>query len=188
MDQQPQPPEPRTRLVAYPSLLQRDKFEVVLQKLTEIGAAAIVPVLSARSLVRQPPDQERQVRWRAILREAAEQSRRGVVPELRPARSLSKAIDFAKNEGTVIMAYEEEKRRSLREALVGAQQTVGIFVGPEGGYTSAEAEAGRSAGAELVTLGPRILRTETASPLLAALVLYELGDLSSAQDDEQSRS
>jgi len=62
---QPQPPEPRTRLVVYPSLLQRDKFELVLQKLTEVGAAAIAPVLSARALVRQPPDAGRQARWRA---------------------------------------------------------------------------------------------------------------------------
>jgi len=183
-----QPAEPRTRLIVYPSLLQRDKFEAVLQKLTEIGAAAIVPVLSARSLVRQAPDEGRQARWRAILREAAEQSRRVVVPELRPALSLSKAIECAKNEGTVIMAYEEEKRRSLRAALEGAQQTVSIFVGPEGGYEFEEAAAARGAGAELITLGPRVLRTETASPLLAALVLYELGDLSSAQDDPQSRS
>jgi len=188
VDAQPQPPEPRTRLVVYPSLLQRDKFELVLQKLTEVGAAAIVPVLSARALVRQPPDAGRQARWRAILREAAEQCRRGVVPELRPALDFGQAIEQATGEGTVIMAYEEERRRSLRAALEGVQDTVSIFVGPEGGYTAEEAAAARQAGAELITLGPRILRTETASPLLAALVLYELGDLSSAQDDPQSRS
>ena len=188
VDEQPQPPEPRTRLVAYPSLLQRDKFELVLQKLTEIGAAVIVPVLSARSLVRQPPDDGRQARWRAILREASEQSRRGVVPGLLPALSFTRAIERATSEGTVVMAYEEERRRSLRKALEGAPQTVSIFVGPEGGYTAEEAAAATTAGAQLVTLGPRVLRTETASPLLAALVLYELGDLSSALDDPQSRS
>jgi 16S rRNA (uracil1498-N3)-methyltransferase len=188
VDEEPQAPEPRTRLVVYPSLLQRDKFEVVLQKLTEIGAAAIVPVLSARSLVRQAPDEGRQARWRAILREATEQSRRGVVPELLPALDLARAIERAMGEGTVIMAYEEERRRSLHEALERTQHTVSIFIGPEGGYTPEEAAAASTAGAQLVTLGPRVLRTETASPLLAALVLYELGDLSSAQDDHQSRS
>ena len=76
--QRSQAAEPRTRLVAYPALLQRDKFEPVLQKLTEIGAAAIVPVLAARSVVREPPDERRQIRWQAILREAAEQCGRGV--------------------------------------------------------------------------------------------------------------
>ncbi len=188
VDQLPQAAEPRTRLVAYPSLVHRDKFELVLQKLTEVGAVAIVPVLSARSLVRQPPDEGRQARWRAILREAAEQSRRGVVPELFAALDFTHAIAHAIGEGTVIMAYEEERRRSLRAALQSAPQTVSIFVGPEGGYTPEEASAAASLGAKLVTLGPRVLRTETASPLLAALVLYELGDLSSAQDDPQSRS
>src|SRR5712691_461047 len=98
----PQAAEPQTRLVVYPSLLQRDKFEVVLQKLTEIGAAAIAPVLSARSLVRQPPDEGRQARWRAILREAAEQSRRGVVPELLPALDFARALERAMGEGTVV--------------------------------------------------------------------------------------
>jgi 16S rRNA (uracil1498-N3)-methyltransferase len=184
----PQPPEPRTRVVVYASLLQRDKFEVVLQKLTEVGAAAIVPVLTARALVRQPPDAGRQVRWRAILREAAEQCRRGIVPELRPALDFGEAIVQASGEGTVVMAYEGERRRALRDSLDGAQGTVSVFVGPEGGYTPEEAAAAGQAGARLITLGPRVLRTETASPLLAALVLYELGDLSSAQDDPQSRS
>jgi 16S rRNA (uracil1498-N3)-methyltransferase len=188
VDEQPQAPEPRTRLVVYPSLLQRDKFEVVLQKLTEIGAAAIVPVLSARALVRQPPDESRRARWRAILREAAEQSRRGVVPELLATLPFTRAIEHAMGEGTVVMAYEEERHRSLRAALVDAQHTVSVFVGPEGGYTPEEAVAARQAGAELVTLGPRVLRTETASPVLAALVLYELGDLSSAHDEPQSRT
>jgi 16S rRNA (uracil1498-N3)-methyltransferase len=188
VDEEPQAPEPRTRLLVYPSLLQRDKFEAVLQKLTEIGAAAIGPVLSARSVVRQPPHEGRQVRWRAILREAAEQSRRGVVPELLPALGFEQALERALAEGTVILAYEEERHHSVRAALSGATQTVSIFVGPEGGYAPEEAFIARQAGAQLVTLGPRVLRTETASPLLAALVLYELGDLSSAQDDEQSRS
>jgi 16S rRNA (uracil1498-N3)-methyltransferase len=183
-----QPPEPRTRVVVYAALLQRDKFELVLQKLTEVGAAAIVPVLTARVLVRQPPDAGRQVRWRAILREAAEQCRRGIVPELRPALDFGEAIVQASGEGTVVMAYEGERRRALREALDGAPGTVSVFVGPEGGYTPEEAAAAGQAGARLITLGPRVLRSETASPLLAALVLYELGDLSSAQDDPQSRS
>lgn len=179
VDVRPQPPEPSTRLVAYPALLQRDKFEIVLQKLTEVGAAAIVPVLTARALVRQPPDDRRQARWEAILREATEQCGRGVVPVLLPLLDFQPAIERALGEGTVVVAYEGERRRTLREALAGARRTVSIFVGPEGGYAPEEATAARESGAQLVTLGPRILRTETASPLLGALVLYELGDLSS---------
>src|SRR5437762_10948831 len=80
----PHASEPKTRLVVYPALLQRDKFEPVLQKLTEIGAAAIVPVVTERSLVRESPDERRAARWQSILREATEHSGRGRVPELRP--------------------------------------------------------------------------------------------------------
>ena len=174
---QPQPAEPRTRLVVYPALLQRDKFEAVLQKLTELGAAAIAPVITARSLVREPPDQRRLERWRAILCEAAEQCGRGVVPTLLPGQMFSTAIDSA--EGVVIVAYERERHRQLRDALRPLPTTVAMFVGPEGGFAPEEAACAERAGAHLVTLGPRVLRTETASPVLAALVLYELGDLSS---------
>ena len=176
VDERPHPPEPRTRLVAHPALLQRVKFEPVLQKLTEIGVAAVVPVLTARSLVRQPPDEHREARWRAILREAAEQSGRGIVPELRPTLPLAIALRQAVAAGSVLVAYEGEQQLSLREALAGIESPahVSIFVGPEGGYAPEETALAREAGAQLVTLGPRVLRTETASPVMGALVLYEL--------------
>jgi 16S rRNA (uracil1498-N3)-methyltransferase len=186
VDTRPQPAEPKTKLAMYPALLHRDKFEPVLQKLTEIGAAAITPVITARSLVREPPDQRRQERWRAILREAAEQCGRGVVPDLLPAKAFAQAIDSA--EGTVVVAYERERRRGLRDVLVPPPPSVALFVGPEGGFAPEEADCAERAGAHLVTLGRRVLRTETASPVLAALVLYELGDLSSGftgRDDDE---
>ena len=167
--------EPATRLVAYPALLQRDKFETVLQKLTEVGVAAIAPVISARSLVREAPDERRGARWQAILREAAEQCGRGRIPVLGPAVEFAAAVGQA--EGRVLVAYEQGPREQLSSALRGQPSTVSLFVGPEGGFAPDEAALAQQAGARLVTLGPRTLRTETASPLLAALVLYELGDL-----------
>jgi len=169
-------PEPRTRLVVYPALLQRDKFESVLQKLTEVGASAIGPVHTARSLVREPPDARRLERWAAILREAAEQSGRGVVPRLLPAVSFAEALADA--DGVRVVAYEGERQHDLHSALASKPPRVSVFVGPEGGFTPEEIAAARASRADVVTLGPRVLRTETASPVLAALVLYELGDLS----------
>ncbi len=179
VDRCSQAPEPRTQLTAYPALLQRDKFESVLQKLTEVGVGSIVPVLTARGLVREPPDAGRLERWRTIVREATEQSGRGRVPLLQAAAPFKRAIGEATRKGTAIVAYEEEHHGTINDALGNAGEQVAIFVGPEGGYTHEEAEAARKAGAKLVTLGPRILRTETASPVLSALVLYERGDLSS---------
>ena len=174
-----QPPEPRHAIVAYPALLQRDKFEVVLQKVTEVGVAAITPVLTERSLVREPPDARRTLRWQSILREATEQCGRGRVPALAPTLALESALRDAVAESRTLVAYEGERDGSLREALAGAPERVSIFIGPEGGYSVREVELAREMGANVVTMGPRILRTETASPVLAALVLYELGDLSS---------
>jgi 16S rRNA (uracil1498-N3)-methyltransferase len=174
-----QAPEPRTRLVVYPALLQRDKFEQVLQALTTLGVRAIVPTLTARALVRQMPDEQRLARWQAIVREAAEQCGRGVLPVLGPALPFEAAVAQAARTGRVVMAYEGERQATLHDALADTGPDVALFVGPEGGYAPAEVAHARSAGARLVTLGPRVLRTETASAVLAALVLYELGDLSS---------
>jgi 16S rRNA (uracil1498-N3)-methyltransferase len=179
-----QAPEPRTHLVAYPTLLQRDKFEAVVQKLVEVGAAAIVPVLSERSLVRSAPEPARLQRWQAIATEAAEQSGRGRVPAVCPAVELPVALAQALAEGSALVACPGAGS-GLRQALCRATPPIGLFVGPEGGYTADEVRLAQARGARLVQLGPRILRTETASPILAALVLYERderderGDLSS---------
>lgn len=174
--------EPRTALVAYPALLSRDKFESVLQKLTEVGVACVVPVLTTRSLVRAEPDGRRRQRWQTIMREAAEQSGRGRVPSLAHARSFTDAVTDAIRMGPTLVAYERATGHALRETLasLGSPAGVSLFVGPEGGYADEEIALAIARGAHVVTLGPRILRTETASPILAALVLYELGDLSSS--------
>jgi 16S rRNA (uracil1498-N3)-methyltransferase len=174
-----QPAEPRTAVVAYPALLQRDKFEPVLQKLTELGVRAISPVMTARSLVRGAPDEQRVLRWSAILREATEQCGRGMVPRLLESLPFAAAIGRATRAGLTLVAHPGEPERSLRSLLAEPSETVSIFVGPEGGFDPGEVEMAARLGAHLVTLGPRILRTETASPVLAALVLHELGDLSS---------
>jgi len=180
--QRPHAPDPRTRLVVFPALLQRDKFESVLQKLTEVGASAIAPVITARSVVREPPDERRYARWSTILRAASEQSGRGSLPRLLPVTSLTAAL--GDGQGRLILAYEAERRRELHAALADRPSCVSLYVGPEGGYAVEEVDAARRAGAEVISLGPRVLRTETASPLLAALVLYELGDLSWPVDQQ----
>jgi 16S rRNA (uracil1498-N3)-methyltransferase len=175
VDQAPQAPEPRTCLVACPALLPRDKFEQVLQKLTEVGVSAIQPVVTARALVREQPDEHRLTRWRAILREATEQSGRGRVPDLRRAHWFPHVI--ANAEGTLLVAAAGVPGLSIRAALAQARHTISFVVGPEGGFEPDEIDSARRAGARVVSLGPRTLRAETASPVLAALVLYEQGEL-----------
>jgi 16S rRNA (uracil1498-N3)-methyltransferase len=169
-------PEPRTRLSVYPALLQRDKFESVLQKLTELGVSSITPVMTTRGLVRAAPDAPRLARWQAIVIEAAEQSGRGRIPEIRGVLRFEQAVRSAA--GLRLVACEGERQTLLRDALSGRPEEVAVFVGPEGGFTPEEMSCARALGANVITLGPRVLRTETASPVVAALVLYELGDLS----------
>ena len=175
--------EPRVRLTLFQSLLQRDKFEWVLQKGTEIGVAAFVPVITRRSLVREGVVGENKLeRWRGKTREAAEQAGRGVLPSLiGPIPFDAAAPETLINERALI-AWEGEPQRTVRDVLggMGDVTNVALFIGPEGGYEAAEIEEAQWYGAIPVTLGRRILRTETAAVVGAALVLYELGEMGAA--------
>lgn len=173
--------EPRVRLALFQSLLQRDKFEWVLQKGTEIGVAAFAPVITRRSLVRDAEDvgAAKLERWRRIIKEAAEQSGRGALPALSAPIPFEAAAPEAMLNQRTLIAWEGETRRTVRDALGGLRDVtdVALFIGPEGGYEAAEIEEATAYGAIPVTLGPRILRTETAAVVAAALALYELGDM-----------
>jgi 16S rRNA (uracil1498-N3)-methyltransferase len=173
-----QPAEPLTQVVAHPALVTRDKFDQVVQKLVEVGAARIVPVRCARSVVRDLPDAQRRQRWQHIATEAAEQAGRGIVPVVEDAILLAPALTRAAGAGVVLFAHEGEHSLALRTALAGLRsggpQQVSLFVGPEGGYAPSEANLARDLGVTIVSMGPRILRTETASPVLTAIVLFEL--------------
>ena len=179
---QPSRPEPGLILTLYQALVPRDRFETVLQKGTEIGVSRFVPVWCERSIVPggDKIDEGRLERWRRIVTEAAEQCERGTVPEVAPPLRFSDALAAAVNDGPLMVAWEREQERSieagLRAVLDGAH-SLGLMVGPEGGFSTPEIEQARNAGAVTVSLGPRILRTETAGPILAALALYEAGDL-----------
>ncbi len=181
--------EPRTKITLYQSLLKGRAFESVLEKCTEVGVVAFVPVVAARCIVSSLEDigEKRQERWRRIILEAAEQSRRGCLPILRPPSLLRQAWQEASRGGLTIVPWEEagpgipaQGNSKLRPVLRGAQPTpfsINLFIGPEGGFTPQEIEQGQRYGAIPVTLGPRILRAETAGVVAAAAILYELGDM-----------
>lgn len=172
--------EPKVQLTLFQSLLIREKFEWVLQKATEVGVTQIVPVLTARGLVRTRQIEEHKLdRWQRILTEAAEQAHRGRIPRLEPvvpfAGVFSRFVGF---ERLLIAAPSETV--SLREALGGIERpepAIGLLIGPEGGFTDEEVALARAKGATAVGLGPRILRTETAGVVACALILYEVGEM-----------
>ena len=178
--------EPRVNLSLLQSVLKSDKFEFVLQKGTELGVSTFVPVYSERSVPRQSGSggvESRYTRWRKIIVEAAEQSHRSRLPLLMPPMTFEDACDTAC--GLCLVPWESEDTTAIKTAITqwkAASQPVRsatIFIGPEGGFTSEEVNYARRTGIVSVSLGSRILRTETASIAAVTMTLYELGDLGS---------
>ena len=154
-----------------------DKMDLVVQKAVEIGVSRLVPLVSSRTLVR-PQGGQKLLRWRRIALEAAKQSRRGIVPEVLEPRTMEEVLDLFTPDSVVLLPWEQEDGRGLGEVLAGAAPgEVFILIGPEGGFAASEVALARSRGAQPVSLGPRILRTETAGIVALALTLFRWGDL-----------
>lgn len=153
---------------------------MILQKLTEVGVHEIVLVQTKRSVskVDDKKEDKKLERWERIIYEAAKQSKRGKIPKLRGILSFKDALEDMKNNDLNIAPYENERTKSIKQAIKGVNiNTMGIFVGPEGGFEESEIEAIEEISGKSVSLGPRILRTETASLVASSIVLYELSDL-----------
>ena len=175
--------EPGTHITLYQGWMKGSKFEMVLQKGTEIGISAFVPLLCQRC-VAQPTGEgvkARYERWRSIVREAAEQSGRGIITEIHPALPMREACYSAR--GLSLLPWEGERDTSLRSILRAGSghEEINIFIGPEGGFTVEEVEMAKSCGIQSVTLGPRVLRAETAGLVATSAVLYEFGDMESVK-------
>jgi 16S rRNA (uracil1498-N3)-methyltransferase len=171
--------EPQTHLTLQISLTQREKFEWILQKGTELGVSEFVPLITARTLVQNADEvKSKMERWQRILREAAEQCERGRVPILHPPKALKNEMKVDA-ETLSILLYEDEQQKSLKTVLEENLHRKGIriLVGPEGGFTEAEVATIIGAGYQSVTLGPRILRMETAAIAAAAIVMYTSGEM-----------
>ena len=169
--------EPEVELTIFQGVPKNPKLETIVQKLTEIGAVKLVPVDTKRAVAKL--DKAAKVdRLRKIAREAAKQSKRGIVPEVEDSMSFKKAVEMASEAELSIIAYEEEVETSLKMALSGkSPKTVSVMIGPEGGFEKEEVEFAKENGLVSVTLGKRILRTETAPLVIAGAILYELGEM-----------
>jgi 16S rRNA (uracil1498-N3)-methyltransferase len=181
--------EPRTKISLYQGVLKGRHFEWVLQKGTELGVVEFVPVISERCIVAEAEDVEKKHgRWERIITEAAEQSRRGRLPRLQQPLIFPLACKRAKRmAGLMVIPWEGECSRDLKSALVGEEEgasahrkrpfSISLFIGPEGGFTPDEVSLAASYGALPVSLGPRILRAETAGLVAVAAILFDSGDL-----------
>ncbi len=176
----PRPVESPLAIEVYQALPEKERFELVLQKLTELGVTRIVPVETQRSITLEQRDasQAKSRRWPAVILRAARQCRRALIPELYECCSFAEALAMAGTSELKLMFYEGDAVRSLTTALGRLRpERVALLVGPEGGFAPEEIAAGRAAGFLPVGLGPRILRTETAAIAGAALLQGLFGDL-----------
>ena len=168
------------KIKVYQGLPKGPKMEMILQKLTEVGVDEIILVQTKRTVVKVDDKKEdkKLERWERIIYEAAKQSKRGKIPSLRGVLTFKEALADMKENDFNIAPYENEKTKSIKQAIKGVNiNNIGIFVGPEGGFEETEIEAIEDVGGQSVSLGPRILRTETASLVASSIVLYELSDL-----------
>jgi 16S rRNA (uracil1498-N3)-methyltransferase len=165
--------EPSVKVTLVQGLPKGEKVEFILQKCTEVGVSAFVFVETARSVPRIPPERlkGRMERWRSIVKEAAEQSGRVCLPTVHGIIPFEEALKDLS--GTGLIAWEEERARTFHDALGNACREATIFIGPEGGWTPGEISLAEAAGVIPVSLGRRILRTETAAIVASALAIYD---------------
>jgi 16S rRNA (uracil1498-N3)-methyltransferase len=173
--------EPRVKVTLYQSLLKGDRFEWVLQKGTELGASRFVPMFAERTVGRGPAWVERRRdRLERIIREAAEQSRRGRLPELGSTLSFEEAcVESVATHDLSILPAVAAGGEGLAATLQAGPEIgrLALLIGPEGGLTAEEVACAERCGLRVVTLGSRILRAETAGIVAPALVLYALGEM-----------
>ena len=169
--------EPSTHVHIYQGLPKADKLESVAQKAAELGAVSVTPVLCKRCIAKidEKSAQKKTERLQKILLEAAKQSGRGKIPQAGAPLAFEAAMRRAAEAGTVLFFYEAGGM-PLSEILPRTAGEISIFIGPEGGFDPAEADFAEKIGAHTVTLGPRILRTETAPIAALSVILYAIAN------------
>lgn len=168
----------------YQGLPKADKMELIIQKSVELGVNSIIPVNMKRCVVKiQPKDENKKIeRWQKIAESAAKQSGRSVVPEVKKIVTIQDIASLRKEYDLVIVAYENEKENKIKKELIKAkkilqekgQVKLAIVIGPEGGLEEKDVELLKQNGAEIITLGNRILRTETVALNVLSIIMYEL--------------
>ena len=166
----------------YQGLPKADKMELIIQKSVELGVNAIIPVAMKRCVVKIDSKNEAKkiTRWQKIAESAAKQSGRNTIPEIKNIVNVEKIIQLIKEYDCVIVAYENEKNNTIKRELLKIKENIhdkvkiAVVIGPEGGLEEKDVEILKQNGAKIVTLGRRILRTETVALNVLSVIMYEL--------------
>ena len=168
-----------SKIALFQGLPKADKMELIVQKAVELGVGEIIPVAAGRSIVKldEKKAKAKVSRWQGIAEAAAKQSRRGVIPKISEVMSIKEAVAYADSKDDKLIPYElAEDMTKTKEIISGIRpgESVAVFIGPEGGFEEKEIAAAMERGFLPVTLGKRILRTETAGFTVLAWLMYHL--------------
>lgn len=175
--------EPKTYLHIFQGLPKADKLEWIIQKAVEVGVSEITPVMMERTIVKleDKTKMKKTERWRKIAEVAAKQSKRDKIVNINLPINIQSIYEKTKNYDIVLIAYENESQKDIKTLLRQVQGKenlkIAVIIGPEGGLEEKEVEYLISQGAETITLGKRILRTETAPIVLASVIMYEFDEM-----------
>ena len=168
-----------SKIYLFQGLPKSDKMELIVQKAVELGVYEIIPVATKRAVVKLDDKKasKKIERWQAIAESGAKQSGRNVIPEVKNVMAFKEAVQYAKSLDVLLVPYELAEGMSETKALISAiqpGQSIGFFIGPEGGFETSEVEYAIENGAKAITLGKRILRTETAGLTTLSILMYHL--------------
>ncbi|MFU0799704.1 MAG: 16S rRNA (uracil(1498)-N(3))-methyltransferase [Xylanivirga thermophila] len=169
--------EPKIKVSLYQGIPKGDKMDTIVQKSVELGVYEIIPVVTSRTVIKIRDEEHGNTkvkRWQKISREAAQQSKRGIIPTVHMPISIEEALDLSKHD-LKVMLWEDERKISFKSLIEAGKQSASMafFVGPEGGLALEEVDMAIQYGWDVAGLGPRILRTETAGmALLSATMFY----------------
>ena len=173
--------EPTIKITLYQPILKSDKFEFILQKGTELGVTNFVPIFCDRSIKRWNDDQiltKKYPRWKKIITEASEQCQRGIIPELNKPLDFTKAITYPNKNMSKFIALTGNKNSKLKQIpQSNINMEIGLFTGPEGGFTKEEIELSKANSIKPISLGNRILRAETATIILITAILIKFAEI-----------
>lgn len=168
-----------SKVYLFQGLPKADKMELIIQKAVELGVYEIIPVSMKHSIVKL--DEKKQVnkvnRWQAIAESAAKQSKRSIVPNVKHVMSFQEALDYAKNFEYNLIPYEHADQMQETKKIIAslkAKTSIGVFIGPEGGFDEMEIKNARKCNMRTITLGKRILRTETAGLTALSVIMFQL--------------
>ena len=178
--------ESTLKIYLFQGLPKSSKMDLIVQKATELGAFEITPIITQRVVVKNELNEFKKLgRWNRIILESCKQCKRSIIPKVNAPIEFDDLLKRLEDMDLIVVPYEEENGFGIKNVMdkivISQINKVAVIIGPEGGFEAIEIEKLKANGAYIVTLGPRILRTETAGFVCASILQYELGDLGGEQ-------